>query len=55
MGVKIVTEIRYLGGFVGDEAAEESWISEKVQVREESVKTLAGLACNHPQSSYSGL
>ena len=31
MGVKIVTGSRYLGGFVGDRAAENSWLTEKVQ------------------------
>ena len=30
-GMKIVTGSRYLGDFIGDRAAEDSWLAEKVQ------------------------
>ena len=50
-----MTGRRYLGGFVGDGAAEKSWMDEKVDVWAESVRTLAGVACKHLQSAYDGL
>ena len=55
MGVKIVTGSRYLGGFVGDRAAEDIWMAEKVQGWAESVKTLAAVARKHQQYAYAGL
>ena len=55
MGIKVVTGSCYLGGFVGDRAAEEIWIEEKVQGWTESVKTQSGVARNHPQYAYAGL
>ena len=55
MGMKIVTGIRYLGGFVGDRSAEDSWLEEKVQGWTELVKTLEEVARKHPQSAYAGL
>ena len=55
MRVKIVTGRRYLGGFVKDVAAEDSWLAEKVQVWADSVKTLAGVSRKDPQSTYVGL
>ena len=44
MGVNIVTGSWYLGGFVGDRSAEDSWMEEKFQGWTESVKTLTGVA-----------
>ena len=55
MGMKIVTGSRYLGGFVGDRTAEDSWLTEKVQVWIESMKTLSGVSCKHPQSDYADM
>ena len=55
MGVKIVTGSRYLGVFVGDRAAEDSWMAEKVMGWAESAKTLTGAVLKHPQSAYAGL
>ena len=55
MGMKIVTGRRYLGGFIGDRAAEYIWLTEKVQGWLELSKTLAGVARNHPHSAYAGL
>ena len=46
-GVKIVTGSRYLDGFVGDGAAEKSWLAEKVEGWAESTRTLAGVAHKH--------
>ena len=55
MGVQVVTGSRYLGGFIGERETEEQWIKTKVEGWAESVKTLAGVACKHPQSAYAGL
>ena len=55
MGENIVTGSRYLGGFVGYRAAEDSCMEEKIQGRAESVKTLEGVARKHPHSAYAGL
>ena len=55
MGMKIVTGSWYLGVFVGDRAAKDSWLTEKVQEWTELVKTLSGFARKNPQSSYAGL
>ena len=55
MGIKVVTGSRYLGGFVGEREAEAIWINEKVDGWAESVRTLAGVARKHPQSTYAGL
>ena len=42
MGMQIVTGSRYLGGFIGDAAAEKSWLAGKVEGWAESVGALAG-------------
>ena len=55
MGLHLVTGSRYLGGFVGDRAAEKIWLTGKVEGWAESVGTLAGVACKHPHSAYAGL
>ena len=55
MGVKIVTGSWYLGVFVGDKAAEDSWLVEKVQDWAESVKTLVGVTFKHRQSAFAVL
>ena len=55
MGLKVVIGSRYLGGFIGDGAAEKSWLSGKVEGWEDSVGNLAGVSRKHPQSAYSGL
>ena len=55
MGLHIVTGRRYLGGFIGDGAAEKSWLSGKVEVWADSVGNLAGVACKQPQSDYAGM
>ena len=55
MGIRVVTGHRYLGGFIGDAAAEGEWIKEKVQGWTELVSLLAGVAHKHPQSAYAGL
>ena len=55
MGVKMVTGIRYLVGFVGNGSVEESWKAKKVHGWAKSVKTLAGVAHKHLQSACTGL
>ena len=55
MGITVVTGSHYLGGFIGDMGTKNTWLADKVQGWAESVKTLSGVACNHPQSAYAGL
>ena len=55
MGIKVVTGSCYLGVFVGDRAAEDSWLAAKVQGWTKTVKTLSAVAHKHPQSAYAGL
>ena len=55
LGIRVVTGHRYLGGFLGDIAAEREWLEKKVQGWKESVQILAGVALKHPQSAYAGL
>ena len=49
MGLQIVTESRYLGGFIEDGVAEKRWMDGKVEGWAESLRTLAGVAHKHPQ------
>ena len=42
MGLKVVTRIRYLGGFMGDTETQDNWLGEKVRVWEGAVHMLAG-------------
>ena len=51
----MVTGNRYLGGFLGNAAAEREWLEEKVQGWKESVAILAGVALKHLKSAYAGL
>ena len=55
MGIKVVTGSWYLGGFVKNRESDDSLLVEKVQGCTELVKTLSGVAHNHPQSAYTGL
>ena len=55
MGIQVVTGRRYLGGYIGERETEGQWVQEKVEGWAESVRTLAGVACKHPQSAYAGL
>ena len=55
LGIRVVTGHRYLGGFIGNAAAEREWLKEKVQGWTELVSVLAGVAHKHPQSAYAGL
>ena len=45
----------HLGGFIGERETEGQWVQTKVVGWAESVRTLAGVAHNHPQSAYAGL
>ena len=40
---------------MGERGTERQWVQTKVEGWAESVKTLAGVACKHPQSAYAGL
>ena len=55
MGIQVVTGSRYLGGSVGERAAEVRRIKEKVERWSESVRKLSRVARKHPQSAYAGL
>ena len=51
----MVTGHQYLDGFIGDAAAEQEWLKEKVLGWKEAVSILAGVAHKHLQSAYAGL
>ena len=55
MGLKVLTGIRYLRGFIGEGEAEKIWLAGKVSGRAEYAETLAGVSYKHPQSAYSRL
>ena len=55
LGIRVVAGHRYLGGFIGEAAAEQEWLKEKVQGWTESVSVLAGVTHKHLQSAYAGL
>ena len=55
MVMTVVTGSHYSGGFVDDQDSETTWLGEKVQVWEESMRELLGVARKHLQSSYSRL
>ena len=55
LDIRVVTGHWYLCGFIGDAAAEQEWLKEKVQGWKESVSVLAGVAHKHLQSAYAGL
>ena len=55
LGIRVLTGHRYLGGFLGDMAAEREWLEKKVQGWKEFVRILAGVTLKHPQSAYAGL
>ena len=54
-GFKVTTGSRYLGGFIGEDAALKEWLAEKTEIWEEAVVDLAAAAPNFPQAAYAGL
>ena len=50
-----MTEIRYLGGFVGSKAAQYCWLWEKVEFWRDPVANLARVELRHPQTPYASL
>ena len=40
---------------MGSKAAQDLWLGEKLEGLRDSVATLAGVACRHPQTAYAGL
>ena len=55
MRLKIVTGSWYLGGFIENGAAENSFLAGKVEGWANSVGTLVGVSRKHLQSTFSGL
>ena len=55
MVTMVVTRSRYLGGFIGNREAGDTWLAEKFQGWVELVKILLGVTHKHPQSAYTGL
>ena len=55
MGIQVDTGSLYLGGFIGERETEGQWVQTKVVGWADSVRTLAGVSRNHPQSAYAGL
>ena len=52
MLITVVTVSCYLGDFIGDQDADNTWLYDKVQEWVELVSTLSGAACKHLQSAY---
>ena len=46
---------RYLGVFIGDRNADNTWLYDKMQEWAELVRTLSGVACKHLQSAYAAM
>ena len=55
MGMTVVTGSLYLGGFISNREAKETWLANKVHGWDKSEKTLSGVARKYPQSAYKGL
>ena len=55
LGFRVVTGSRYLGGFIGEEAAQAAWLDDKISSWAEAVGTMAGLTRRHPQTAYAGM
>ena len=51
----VFTGRRYLGRFIVDMEAEDTWLAEKVKGWTELVKTLSGVAHKHLKYDYAGL
>jgi hypothetical protein len=54
-GFKIVTGTHYLGGFIGEAAAQKTWLEAKTKDWAEAVSELAMVAERYPQAAYAGL
>ena len=50
-----MTRRRYLGVFVGIEAAQDRWLQEKAEGCQDLVAIMAGVAGKHQQTAYMGL
>ena len=48
-------DIRYLGGFVGTEAAQDRCLNKTVEVWKSLVAIMARVVCKHLQTDYMGL
>ena len=55
LGVKIVCDQRFLGGFLGGAVARDSFILEKVHHWVSDIKNLSRVALSQPQAAYSAL
>ena len=54
MGVKVVTGIRYLGGYIGEREAEAKWVQGNLEGWADSVRTLTGVTrCTNAHSCWS--
>lgn len=50
-----LTGHRYVGGFVGSEAAEAAWIDPQIDVCVDGIKALSKVAHRYPQTAFAGL
>jgi hypothetical protein len=50
-GLKVVTESRHLGGFIGDKAEQGKWVKEKAQAWAEGVLKISMVVGRHPQAA----
>ena len=53
--MRVVTRIRCLGGFIGDQESKNLWLAEKLKRWTHSVDVLDKVACRHLQTAYAGL
>ena len=53
--LQVITGSRYLGGFVGMEAAQARWLEERVEGWRALVTIMDGVAGNYPHTAYVGL
>ena len=55
LGVKVVTGLRFLGGFIGDQESTDDFVEQKVQMWVRCVEKLTKAAGSQPQATYAAL
>ena len=55
MGLRVVTRSQYLGGFIGDQGVEATWLDDNVEGWVALVRNFLGVDHQHPQTVYTGL
>jgi predicted translin family RNA/ssDNA-binding protein len=55
LGFKFVRGSRYLGGFIGEAAAQQTWVEKQCQKWSDRVGELSKVAERYPQAAYAGM